>query len=285
MRPEKNSFIADVGMMLFLILTFISILFIVVDTRYLIFNIIMLNVAYLVVIITYFTSLTTGLIINVIAIFIYFTFTIYGSVVKGTSVATLNYFWIFLLPLYTILVGIININIKKIQDENELLNKQNKEMLYIDEITGLKNLKAFENDAEIFMGISRRYNLPLSILIIKLKYYNEVEKIMEKDKLTQIINKISQEIQNTLRTEDNIFIIDKQDITWGALLLTDEKGIYTVKKRIRDTIQNINLDGITFPYKLTVEIKMGSYLYDKSQKYKAFALIENAKKELEYDVN
>ncbi|MHC1749264.1 MAG: diguanylate cyclase [Cellulosilyticaceae bacterium] len=285
MKLNKNSFIADLGMMLFLMLTFISILVIVEDESYLIYNIIMLNITFLIVITTYFTSLTTGLVINVVIIFIYFTVIIYGTIIKGSTISSVNYFWILLLPAYTILTGIININIKKLQDENRFLNKQNQEMNYIDKTTGFKNLKAFENDAQMFMSISKRYNIPLSVLIIKIKYYSEIERIIEKDKIPEILSVISNTIQKTLRTEDNIFLIDNQNITWGVLLLTDEKGMYIVKNRIRYAMKNINSREIMHPYNVNIELKMGDYLYNTDKEGNVFELIEHAKKELEYDVN
>lgn len=92
MKRYQSSVISDVAFLLLLIICFVCVVFTAVDPELYIQNFIFLNVAFLISVITYFSNLTVGLILNFVFIFGCGTFTLYQSIVEGVVLGGQSYF-------------------------------------------------------------------------------------------------------------------------------------------------------------------------------------------------
>lgn len=240
MRRNRSGLVSDIALLSFLVLLFICIVFISGAPDDYIQNIIILNVAFILAIVTYFTTVTAGLVLNLVFIFAYGFYTMYQTISLGETIGLNTYFWLIMTPLLTVVLWIFTLSNRELQAENQRLENKTANMAIIDENTDLRNSISFQKDAALFTGISTRYQIPLTLLVVKVKYWNEIRRIIPEDKLAEAIHDVSQLSQASIRTNDALYLLDKDDATWGLLLFTDNDGAKIVIERIKLKLQELN---------------------------------------------
>jgi len=275
---------SDIAFLLFLVLMYICIIFIAGDPDAYLQNIIILNIAFILAIVTYFTSVTAGLVLNLIFIFSYGFFIVYQPISQGETISLNTYFWLLMTPLLTVVVWIFTLNSRTLQTENERLEKKNANLAIVDENTNLRNSVSFQKDASLFTGISTRYHIPLTLLVVKVKYWKEIRRLIPEDQLAEAIYDVSQLSQASIRTNDALYLLDKDDATWGLLLFTDSDGAQIVIERIKFKLQELNDTAFKQKYKVSLALKIGAVEYQQDTIENPFDFIVQAKKQLEYDV-
>ncbi|WP_341280920.1 diguanylate cyclase [Paenibacillus sp. FSL H8-0537] len=284
MRRNQSSLISDAGFLLLIVVSFISIVFTAGDPDRYLQNIIFLNVAFLIAIITYFTNVTTGLILNILFIFGFGTYTLYGTLVGGDTISSGNYFWLVMTPVFTLVTWMFTLSARQLQTENEQLNKTNSRLATMDENTNLRNSRSFQNDAAVFMALSTRYQIPLTLLVVNVKYWDELRRMVSEERMTEAIFELSQMSQTSIRTNDSIYMLSKDNPTWGLLLFTDRQGANIVIERLRHKIQEFNSAEFSSKYKVELSLKIGALQYDPETIPAPLDFIVQARKQLEYDV-
>jgi GGDEF domain-containing protein len=284
MRRFQSGTVSDGAFLLLFIACFISIVFTAADPNLYIQNIIFLNLAFLIAVITYFTTVTTGLILNILFVFGYGTFTLYRTVVEGGLVGTQNYFWLIMTPIFTIATWLFTLANKQLQAENEELKKANASLATMDESTSLKNTLSFQSDATVFMALSVRYNMPLTLLVLSVKYWDEIRRMISEEKLMEAVHDLSQISQTSIRTNDSLYLLNRDNPTWGMLLFTDREGANFVIDRLKSRVDVLNETEYAQKYKVELVLKIGAIEYDKDAIPTPIAFIAQAKKQLEYDV-
>lgn len=275
---------SDIAFILFLVLIYICVVFIAGDPDAYVQNIIILNIAFIFAIITYFNSVTAGLVLNLVFIFSYGFFIIYQTLSQGETISLNTYFWIIMTPLLTVVVWIFTLSSRALQEENARLEKRNANLAIVDENTDLRNSVSFQKDASLFTGISTRYHIPLTLLVVKVKYWKEIRRLIPEDQLAEAIYDVSQLSQASIRTNDALYLLDKEDATWGLLLFTDSDGAQIVMERIKFKLQELNDTAFTKKYKVSLALKIGAVEYHPDSIENPFDFIVQAKRQLEYDV-
>ncbi|MEK8126493.1 GGDEF domain-containing protein [Paenibacillus filicis] len=284
MRRIQGSTVSDGAFLLLFIACFISIVFTAADPNLYIQNIIFLNLAFLIAVITYFTTVTTGLMLNIVFVFGYGTYTLYRTVVEGGLVGTQNYFWLIMTPVFTIATWLFTLANKQLQTENEDLKKANASLATMDETTSLKNSLSFQNDATVFMALSVRYHMPLTLLVLSVKYWDEIRRMISEEKLMNAVHDLSQISQTSIRTNDSLYLLNRDNPTWGMLLFTDREGANFVIDRLKSRVDELNSTEFAQKYKVELALKIGAIEYDKDVISTPVAFIAQAKKQLEFDV-
>ncbi|HDI4807695.1 TPA: GGDEF domain-containing protein [Listeria monocytogenes] len=284
MKKITNNLFADISFLFFILLCFITIGFMINTPDEYLRNIILLNITFLLVIITYFTNLTLGLILNVLYIFIYATYIIYEIVANQIAYGFGSYFWLIITPLFTVASAMFTRNTSRLQEENTKIKQQNLYLGTIDQETLLKNIVSFQNDERIFSSISRRYDLPLSLMVIKVRHWRELKRFQSEEEMRLALQDISAILETCIRTSDVLYLLDKDDATWGLLLLTDEPGGKLVADRIKSRIAEANTEEFAAKYRVKLELRIGTSQFDSEKVKTPLDFIDLATKELEYDV-
>lgn len=284
MRRNRSSLVSDIALLSFLVLVFICIVFIAGAPNQYLQNIIILNITFILVIVTYFTTVTTGLILNLVFIFVYGFYTMYQTVSVGETIGLSTYFWLIMTPLLTVVLWVFASSNRELQSENQRLEKMTANMAIVDENTNLRNSASFQKDAALFTGISTRYQIPLTLLVVKVKYWKEIRRIIPEDQLAEAIYVVSQLSQSSIRTNDALYLLDKEDATWGLLLFTDSGGAKIVIERIKHKLQEFNDTEFANKYKVSLGLKIGAVQYEPGTIENPLDFIVQAKKQLEYDV-
>ncbi|WNS42452.1 diguanylate cyclase domain-containing protein [Paenibacillus sp. MMS20-IR301] len=284
MRRNRSSLTSDLGFLTFLILIFACIVYIAGSPDHYIRNIIILNVAFILALVTYFTTVTAGLTLNLAFIFGYGFFVVYQTVSEGASIGVDTYFWLIMTPLLTVVLWLFTSSTRELQAENERLLKRSASLATVDENTDLRNSISFQKDADLFTGISKRYQIPLTLLVVKVKYWNEIRRLIPEEQLAEAIYDVSRLSQSSIRTNDALYLLDKEEPTWGLLLFTDREGSKIVVERIKQRLQELNDTEFSGKYKVNLGLKIGAVEYAAETIENPLDFIVQAKKQLEYDV-
>ncbi|GAB6169759.1 diguanylate cyclase [Clostridium carnis] len=242
-------------------------------------NYIMLTSLMIVAIIAYYTDITSTLLITLIADFVYSSYNLYESLRKGIPIGINVYFWIVAIPLTAAIMVYLSRVLIYLQDEVILLKKSNRELKMIDELTGIRNIKAFINDIPIYISMNRRYKLPVTLMVVRFKYSDQLKRVVGKKNFKDVLVEVSENINNCLRVEDRKYILDEN--TFGYILITNELGSEVVKDRVKKRIKNIDFKN-NIEKNIKIDIEVGFYECNGKED-DPLEIIENAKRELEYD--
>lgn len=284
MRRFSNGVLSDVAFLLLFVACFISVVFTARDPDLYIQNIVFLNVAFLIAVLTYFTNVTAGLILNILFIFGYGTFTLYQTVVQGGVIGIQNYFWLIMTPVFTCVTWLFTMAAKLLQDENDKLRKKNESLATMDENTNLKNNLSFQKDATVFMALSVRYKMPLTLLVLSVKYWDELRRMVSEEQMTEAIYKVTEISQTSIRTNDSLYMLNKDNPMWGMLLFTDRSGADIVIERLRQRMGEVNTASHRGEKRFELVLKIGAVEYEPASAPSPLELIVQARKQLEYDV-
>lgn len=284
MKRNRNSLLSDGAFPLLFVVSFVCIVFMAGDPDRYISNILFLNAAFFIAIVTYFTSVTTGLILNIVFIFGYGSYTLYQSVVLGETVGGQSYFWLIITPVLTAVTWMITYANKQLQVENEQLKKLNASLATIDANTNLKTIRSFQKDATVFMALSTRYEIPLTLLVVTVRYWDELSRMVSEAQLTEMISDVSKLSENNIRMNDSLYMLNKENPTWGLLLFTDQDGAGVVVKRLKEKVASFNTDEFADKYKVELNLRVGAVQYDPDAIQTPLDFIAQAKQKQEYDV-
>jgi diguanylate cyclase (GGDEF)-like protein len=275
----------DGGIILIVIIFSVLVTFIFIEYQQLpieIYFLFALNT--LLIVFAYSLGLVAGLIGSMAAVFCYGTYLVYGAVVKGLMMEV-NYqqvMWLFLFPLSSYISGRLSLAIKETIEKSEKYIKDMEELVLLDKETGFSNSKKFYLDLSEEISKSKRYGTPLSIMLIKLQYFDELRSIYGNEVCSNVVINISRKIVELSRDIDKKARLEADKF---ALILsnTDEKGALVLKERLVKFLENLEISDGEGRRKLNLSFKIGiAQLEDKEED--AIAFKERAERELEYDV-
>jgi len=282
MKRLKKNLQTDLSFILLVVLIFVYFIFLIYQKEYLMDNFLIAAVVFIIVLITYFTNLTTGLIINTTLILTYITYVIIQSITKGIVIRPYIYFWIVMSPAMTTAFSLFTMSAAGLQKQVADLSGKLVTISTLNEDTKLKNLRAFENDVNIYMGIAKRYDIDFGVLVIRFKYQKEIEMLSRKEGMKQVVLQVIDVVKKATRAEDELYQLDGEEITFALLMLTKKEVINVVLSRMKDRIANINTNDILNTRQLMLDMKLGM-AFDDGQK-DALELLNAAKEDLQYDV-
>ncbi|MCH3964838.1 MAG: GGDEF domain-containing protein [Clostridium sp.] len=245
-------------------------------------NYIMLLVLMFVALISYYTDMTFSLIVVLICDFAYFSYKLYMSVTNSISINENSYYWAVSIPLTALIVSFLSRYILYIQMESKKIMAENKSFVMIDPLTGIRNSSALLNELPIYMNMSKRHGIPLSLMVVKFKYNSNLKSIAGMEFFRDILVKCSRSLENSLRIEDRKYILPEDDI-FAFILISDENGCEIIKTRLKENINNMTLDRYDRLGNLKLEVQIGYYIYNEDIQ-NPMDFLSKAEKELDYDI-
>lgn len=234
-------------------------------------------------IVGYYTNITAAILYSIIFVFLYSSFQIYQNITKGLTISGDVYFWMLAAPVFSILFAYYGGLIRSIQDKNSSLIEENEELVMIDKDTGLLSSQAFFNELKVYMKINERYNIEVYLMLIKVKYENEVIRILGESKYNKMMNEISNIISFALREEDRKLILRDVNM-FGLIILSNKGGEKHIKNRIKEMIKDINFKGDVVINNLNLEVLVGVARYNAEEINSPYEFFKKAERDLEFDV-
>lgn len=281
MKKSKYRLEGDFSFLALLILILVCLIFTGNNAEQWEINIVMFCAASVAFLVTYFITITAGLIVDILILFAYISYVLYGVIHTGDTINAQLYFWIIWIPFTTVTFHFFTRSMNQLQRENSILKQQVEEFALYDEDTGLENLYSFENECAIYMRIAERYKMSLVLVVWELRYENEISRLMGKQKFLEQIRVVSNVAQKSLRKEDSLFLLQDSPHLWGTIMFTNSGGeaivIERLKKNLEEEQQN-KKDG-----NIQIDLRFGTAIYENGNQV-PLEFLETAKKRLSYDV-
>ncbi|KPU45258.1 GGDEF domain protein [Oxobacter pfennigii] len=231
----------------------------------------------------YYTNITAAIFYSIIFNFLYASINIYLNLANIYNIGFEIYFWMVAVPLFSIIFAYKGKILKEIQSENCALKKENEELVMIDKETQLRGSQTFFDELQSYMNISNRYGIEVYLMLIKIKYHNEIIRVLGEAKYKKIINRISQIIDSVLREEDRKYILRNMDM-FGIIFLSNKDGGKYVEKRLKEAICSTEFKEDYLINRIKLEIITGIVIYDKNIINNPYDFFRMAEKDMEYDV-
>ncbi|MCR5688264.1 MAG: diguanylate cyclase [Lachnospiraceae bacterium] len=254
------------------------------DSEYFTENLIMTISLAAAAIITIAGYLTIAIIVAAVATVVFAGFRIYSVIMLQNSFPPITFLWIILPAMCVVGMAFYVRRYTPLILENALLKKQIAELVMIDPITGLYNLRSLFMDIQTQISYAERNDSPISLMIIRLRYPAEMKKVLRPAQYERVIKQLSLLIVDTVRLEDRVYSIDENG-GFGIILTCDKEGTKIVEKRIRDKLADPKWFEDVSDKKIRTEIKIGYLQYEKA-KYNRNAnkFKDDVEEEVEYDL-
>lgn len=257
-------------------------IFSVLSKEYYLENLIMLSALFAVILISYFNGTIAALTSVVVSIFFYGSYVLYGNIVLRQTVEMHVYFWLVMFPAAAISASFIGSKIRDIQVENSKLKENYSAFVTIDQSTGLNNAQVFLIVLNQYMSLAKRHKLTLTLMLVKLSYFEDIRSIIGESKMGFILKEIGKRVTESTRMEDSSYILE-DGRTFALLLFTDAKGASIVKDRIKEKVSAYNHGNSNKTVSINIELKIGIAQYNEHiqgvMEYRRLA-----EKDMEYDV-
>ena len=247
-------------------------------------NLIMTVSLAITVIIVIAGSVTIAVIVAALATVVYGGLKIYSVMTYQSTVAPVLFVWVLLPAMCVVGTALFVKRYSPLILENALLKKQIAELVMIDPVTGLYNLRSLFMDIQTQISYAERNDSPISLMIIRLRYPAEMKKVLRPAQYERVIKQLSLLIVDTVRLEDRVYSIDENG-GFGIILTCDKEGTKIVEKRIRDKLADPKWFEDVSDKQIRTEIKIGYLQYEK-MKYNRNANLfkDDVEEEVEYDM-
>lgn len=122
-------------------------------------------------------------------------------------------------------------SMRHVNAENKLLRRQVDEQVLVDDVTELYNLRAMYRDAQMMTGYCVRNHLPISLMIIQMRYESELRGMLSHSRYIQLRKRLAELVMDSVRVEDKVYCIDEHG-TMAILLTSNEANSAYVRSRI-----------------------------------------------------
>lgn len=279
---KKTSLYQDVGLLTFLSL-FSATAILMALTGNILLNVIYLFCTIMLLMITYFFGILPSLISNIVFIGIQAVIMIYQYVTQVSKIPWQLSFWMVLPILLSLALYSMVKNQIALQKSNGELRTALIERGAFDEQTNLRTTVAYIEDIAVFAETNRRFNIPVTTAIIKIRYFNDLKRMMSEGQLKHLLKLTTDSIKEKTRTNDITYLLNNEDPTWAILLYTDMKGAQIATGRIKEGFEK-NVQADETLNTMAVSMIVGIATWDGETMKTPYDLMNAGIHETQYDV-
>ncbi len=248
-------------------------------------NLIMTVVMAAAVVITVSGYVTISVVVAAVATVVFVGLKVYHIITDRQDFPPVSFLWVILPAMCVVGCAFYVKRYSPLTLENALLKKQIAELVMIDPVTGLYNLRSLFMDIQTQISYAERNNSPISLMIIRLRYPAEMKKVLKTNQYEKVVKRLSLLLVDTVRLEDRVYSIDENG-GFGIILTCDREGTRIVEGRLRKKLDDPKwFAGITDKQQIRTEVRIGYLQYDKS-KYNRNAneFKDDVEQEVSYDL-
>ena len=228
-----------------------------------------------------FRSLAAGL--TGLQLLTFMVYSLFRALVQSVAIVPLAYAWI-LLPLLSLAgMQLFTHEMYQIEQTNEKLNEQMESIVLLDALSGLYNLRALYIDLQRQMAYCSRNKTPISLMIIRLRYSDELHSLLHQQHFNDLIQRLAELLSDTVRLEDRCYMVDPQTGEFAVLLTCNKAGSVFVRKRIEEACARPDAFTGIIDKAIRVDLRMACVEYDESIA-SAIEFKHKVDSELQYDV-
>lgn len=282
MSKRGIGILLDGALLGFMVIVVGTVVFLAANPSEFLVNLIYLMITFILVIITYFTSIIAGLIFNIIFIFGQVFYMAYGFFDKG-SVNLWDAVWLFLPGFYCLTIYFVTDRLREIQDENVYLKKEMVRLSTLDTDTQLRTLNMFDADFTSLEKLPADYQVPLSLLVVRIRYWDTVKGLMNNLQIQKILQEVTKVLNNSFPDENFKYIIDRSNPTWGVMAFLPEAQMRLLEINLKEQF-NQNVALVSELANLNIDLVVATSKYDAAETPNATDFLADGIRELQYDV-
>ncbi|MEW9672580.1 GGDEF domain-containing protein [Ammoniphilus sp. 3BR4] len=176
---------------------------------------------------------------------------------KTISEITLNdLIWLLFFPLIAIFSSLFGEHLQKLVQRYQVLEKNYHERVMLDEVTEFPNYRRFQIDLEEEVQRSARYQRPLVLLLVEIKYFTEIQKEYGENQTNKLLRDLSNGISLSIRNVDKRAYLENGVF---ALLLpeTHPDRMNIVRSRLKESLKTNEIVREQKKKKIDVQLKFG----------------------------
>jgi diguanylate cyclase (GGDEF)-like protein len=203
------------------------------------------------------SGLIPALVLTLLALFMigsaYFWFALSSALDEMLPLPIL-FLWLVLLLLLALASGYLSTLIHEWEKENRRLHEQLSTLVAVDPETGFDNKERMFIELEMEFNRSKRYGHPFSFLLIRIRYFDQFEKLYGYGEKLRLLEHLANMIYQNVRSSDQKFRPEKD--MFGLLLVnTAEKDVHHVVEKLKKALSVFQLKNKKF---ITLEFDIGS---------------------------
>lgn len=275
----------DVGMVLLLACLFTGAMTVSYTPKALLFEAVLMFLGIFgALLLTGFKLLSLSCVLAGLEILIYTAYRLYLFLSYETEIPLISFVWIFLPILSVTSMYMFVSGNRRLELENDILREQVEELVMVNPLTRLYNLRSLYHDLQIQVSYAERNKLPLSLMVIVLRYESELKSILSRQNYERVIQRLAQIVSDTVRIEDKTYSTDNKG-SLAIIMTCDKEGSEIAMRRLRSRISEPDAFSGIADNAIKIEVKMASMEYsleefgDNMIQFK-----QRVENELQYDV-
>ncbi|WP_397321201.1 GGDEF domain-containing protein [Pediococcus acidilactici] len=281
-KNSKEHLYGDVGLLAFLLMLAITAVLMVLSQN-IVVNIVYLIITVGILIITYFMGIIPSLLANMVFIAFQTVVMLYEYFGLNREVQWTLIFWLVIPMLASVALYSMARSQIALQKANSELYAELVEKGAFDQQTNLRTTVAYVEDAGVFIETSRRFDIPVTTLIIKIRYFNDLRRMMSERQLQLLLKVTSEVIKGSTRGNDITYLLDNNDPTWAVLLYSNAAGGRIVAQRTKDIFEK-SIKKSPELADLAISMVIGVSEWDAEEMDNPYDLMNDGIKETQYDV-
>lgn len=279
---QKLSLMTDVWLLVFIAVATLTAILMTVSGQVMA-NTIFSGLTLIVLLLTYFSGIVSGLIGNFALIFGQVGWMVYLNTQPHAALPLALSFWLIAPLILSVALYFFTTDVLALQTQNNVLKTALVEHGAFDSTTNLRTNSAYVQDVRVAIENNHRFELPVTLMVFRVRYYDEIRRMLSPEQLEKMILDLSQTIDGATRINDLAYYLDDHVPTWGVILYTDEAGAKIASGRVKTKLaQSLELSGKTRD--LNVTLTTGIASWNDKQMQEPADLVRAAIKEMEYDV-
>lgn len=285
---SKNSFgylLQDIGLVILLVCLFAGSMTVSYMDKSMMFEaVLMLLGTFLVILLAGFKLSGLSITMAGIQVTLYTAYRLYLFLSYNTEISVYCFVWILLPIISSASMYMFVYGNHRLEIENDMLKKQVEELVVVNPLTKLYNLRSLYNDLNVQVSYSERNKVPLSLMIIVLKYEAELRSILSRHNYELIIQRLAQLVVDTVRVEDKTYSIDNKG-SLAVILTCDKVGSEIAMRRIKNRLSQRDAFAGIADAAIKIEVRIASLEYNKDTFDDNMILFkQKVENELQYDV-
>lgn len=142
---------------------------------------------------------------------------------------------------------------KSLRDELRLKEQQLRELSLTDPLTDLKTARYLNEFLKTNIRQAKRYKVPISIVVIEVDQYKELNSAIGRDDSDAVIGKLAKIVEGQMRDSDIVVRTAEFEFT-VVLTCTNSAGAIEVAERLRTKISDTPFDANSMELNITVSV-------------------------------
>jgi GGDEF domain-containing protein len=275
----------DIGLVLLLASLFIGAMTVSYTPKALLFEaVIMLLATFVALLFAGFKLFHLSIVLAGLEVTIYTAYRLYLFLSYDTEIPAQSFVWIFL-PIVSVAVMYLFVSgNRRLELENDILREQVEELVMVNPLTKLYNLRSLYYDLHIQISYAERNKLPLSLMVIVLKYEAELASILSRQNYEKMIQRLAQIVSDTVRVEDKTYSTNNKG-SLAIIMTCDKEGSKIAISRLRSRISEPDAFSGIAENAIKIEVKIASMEYSREEfGDNMMSFKQRVENELQYDV-